>query len=89
MFDNLLDTDEPDGDGAIDEWRSGSGLAVSKVAINRRGDYTPPTEGIRVVDSRLYNQPALRLESLLNLLVCGLSEVSGKVIEPTSQRIIL
>ena len=36
----------------------------------------PPAEGILMIDGRLHNQPASRLQNLLDLLVCGLSTMS-------------
>lgn len=61
LFDDLLNADEPDRNGTIDERRSRPEFSVNKVTTNARGDRIPPAEGIRMVDSRLYNQAALRL----------------------------
>lgn len=76
LFNDRLNADEPDGNGAIDEWCSGPGFTVNKVTMSPRGDRIPPTERIRMVDSGLYNQPAHLLYFVLNRLVCNLSEVS-------------
>ena len=41
--------------------------------------YLPPTERIRVIDRRLHNQPALRLQHLLDVFIRRLHVLTRKV----------
>jgi hypothetical protein len=75
LFDDRLDANEPDWDGAVDEWCSGPKFAIKKGVVDTWTRCLPPTEGILMVDSRLHNQPALRLQDLLDIFVCSLSAV--------------
>lgn len=38
LFDDRLNADEPDGNGPVDEWRSGPEFIVNKAATNPQGE---------------------------------------------------